>query len=323
MAKTWTGKDRYNDSIDYLKSFNQALGAHVDRTIRAKGTPLNTIGDGISLSGQTMYAMFGDKPVGRAVRALLLCHRAYLGQNWARGTGAQGAGVPASYSLGNGDKLAKDKYLRKAETVARSALGAYVALNPGVTAVADAAELVGNGTSPAHPPYETLTREPNNFPSGQVCFNCVYWWLFKSGFVSLRWILRQGFRLGAENANSLLGDGTAVNLDLEFKAPLIPRGMVINWRGDQPDSEGICHWAVSLGDGNAIGANNSPGGRCQGQDVLVHFVRGGTAFGVFSIDVMNKIYMGEKTMSRTAGKSGCIVATIDPRTVPNRDSGDD
>jgi len=321
LAKNWTGKERYDNSLEYLKTVDVALAAHVDRTIVGSK---EKIGEGISLAGHKMYAMFGNTSVGRAVRALLLCHRAYLGHNWAMGTGNKGAGVPQDYFRADGDRLTKDKYLGKSEAVVRDAIKAYLSATPtpATSTNADAAELVGNGNSPAHPPYETLTREPTNFPSGQVCFNCVYWWLYKSGFVSLRWILRDGFKLGAENANQLLGDGTTLQLDSEFRAPAIPRGMVINWRGDQPDSRDICHWAVSLGNGNAIGANNSPGGRFNGKDVIVTFVSGGTAFGVFDINVMNKIYMGDKTYSTSAKKSGCVVATVDPSTVPDRNSGD-
>ena len=318
MAKNWTGQQRYTDTLNYLTSVDVTLAGHVDQTVVG---PKNTIGNGLSLAGHKMYAMFGDKAVGRAVRTLLLCHRAYLGLNWAKGTGAGGAGVPADYRSPNGDTLTKDKYLGKPEATVREAIRAYVSLTPATSAVADAAELVGNGTSPQPPPYETLTRDPTNFPSGQVCFNCVYWWLFKSGFVSFRWILRNGFALGAENANRLLGNGTTIARNPDGSVPPIPRGLVINWRGDQPDSEGICHWAVSLGDGNAIGANNSPGGRLNGADVMVNFVSGGSAFGVFSIRQMWDVYQGDKTMSRSAGRPGCIVATIDPSTVPNRNTG--
>ncbi len=318
MSKNWTGQQRYDDTLAYLKSVNMQLGMHVDQKIVG---PKVNVGNTLSLAGHKMYAMFGDIAVGRAVRALMLCHRAYLGTNWAKGTGNKGAGVAASYVNINGDKLTKDKYLGKSEAVVRQAIEAYVAQTPAITAVADAAELVGNGTSPAPPPYETLTRESINFPSGQVCFNCVYWWLFKSGFVSFRWILRNGFSLGAENANQLLGDGNVLTRGPDGSIPHINRGMIINWRGNQIDSQDICHWAVSLGNGNAIGANNSPGGRLNGKDVFVNFIDGGSAFGVFSIREMWDVYSGDKTMSTMAGKPGCTVAAIDPSQVPNRDTG--
>src|SRR5262249_29294677 len=126
---------------------------------------------------------------------------------------------------------------------------------------------------------------------------------------------------GAENANELLGMGTTLTLNKEGEPPKIKRGLIINWRGSEPDTAGICHWAVSLGDGNAIGANNSAGGRLNGEDVLVRFVSGGSAFGVFPIKTMCDIYRGDKTYSPSKKKTTGIVATIDPATVPNRNIG--
>jgi hypothetical protein len=99
--------------------------------------------------------------------------------------------------------------------------------------------------------------------------------------------------------------------------------MIINWRGDQDDTDKICHWAVSLGDGTAVGVHNSPGGMVGGKLVEVKFKgTGNFMFGIFEINVMNKIYMGNSTFSQLAQRSGCIIATIDPAGVPHRNDGD-
>jgi len=329
LSKNWTNQQRYADTKTYLATVDANLPQHVEATL-----PITTDAAGalLSLQGNKMYAMFGNSTVGRAVRALKLCHLAYLGLNWARQTGAP-AGVPADRNSPNGGQLTADTYLNKTEAVVRDAIKAYLALHPHRSAVADAAELVGNGSGAISPPFEKLTRAQNPFPSGQVCFNCVYWWLFKSGFVSLRWILHKGMALGAENANTFLGDGVALDRDEDGGVPDIERGMVINWRGTQPDTKNICHWAVSLGDGFAIGANNSLAGRlADGQDVDVHFRDGmhgalrtlhfpDSQFGIFSIDDMWKLYAGQKTFSDSARTTGCIVAVIDPANIPHRDTG--
>lgn len=326
VSDKWTPQERYADTKRYLEQVDAGLAAHVHQTL-----PISTATAGaqLSLAGNPRYAMFGNSAVGRAVRALRLCHLTYLGPNWARQTGGA-LGIANNLNSPNGAQLTMDFYLSKAEAVVREAIMAYVALNPGLASVADAAELVGNGGQ-VNPPFEKMTRAQNPFPSGQVCFNCVYWWLFKSGFVSLRWILHKGMALGAENANTFLGDGAAVTLNHDGSVPPIPRGTVLNWRGNQVDTRAICHWAVSLGDGYAVGANNTLAGKVGAQDIDVRFrFRGAertlqhddSKFGTFLIEDMCRVYAGVKTHSNTAGHSGYVLTAIDPVHIPNRNTGE-
>lgn len=332
MSDKWTPQERYADTKRYLEQVDAGLAAHVHKTLPIR---TDTAGGQLSLAGNPRYAMFGNTTVGRAVRALRLCHLTYLGTNWARQTGGA-LGIPNNLNSANGAQLTMDFYLSKSETVVREAIMAFVALSPGLASVADAAELVGNGSN-INPPFEKMTRAQNPFPSGQVCFNCVYWWLFKSGFVSLRWILHKGMALGAENANAFLGDGTPVTLNGDGSVPLIPRGAVLNWRGDQADTRDICHWAVSLGDGYAAGANNTLAGKIKGatkaedQDVDVRFRFHGeertmqhddSKFGVFRIEDMCRVYAGVKSQSNRTGRSGYVLTAIDPLHIPNRNTGD-
>ncbi len=326
MSSNWNGRQRYDDTLDYLDSVSAELANHVNQQL--VGANKTTVGTALSLAGHKMYAVFGSKPVGRAVRALMLCHRAYFGTNWAKQTGAKGAGIAADYNAPGGATVTKDAYLNKAEAVVQGAIRTYLATTPGTAALASAAELVQNGATGIIPRFETMTRSTRPFPSGQVCFNCVYWWLFVSGFVSLRWILRNGLSLGAENSNALLGLGTTL-ARAGTGLPDIPRGMIVNWRGSQEDTADICHWAVSLGDGYAIGANNTLKGisdRSVDPDpkrplIDVDFRSGGSPFGVFSIADMWNVYDGDKTFSNKAGRAGCVVAMIDPSTIPNRNTG--
>lgn len=332
MSSSWTPQERYADTKRYLEQVDAGLASHVHQTL-----PISTAaaGTALSLAGNPRYAVFGNSTVGRAVRALRLCHLAYLGSNWARKTGGA-LGVPANLNSPDGATLTMDAYLSKSEAVVREAIMAYVALTPGLASVADAAELVGNG-SPINPPFEKMTRAQNPFPSGQVCFNCVYWWLFKSGFVSLRWILKKGMALGAENANTFLGNGVPIALNHDGSVPAIPRGTILNWRGTQQDTKDICHWAVSLGDGYAAGANNTLAGKIKGatkaddQDVDVRFRYQGaertlqhadSQFGTFRIEDMCKVYSGVKTISNATQTSGFVLTAVDPIHIPNRNTGD-
>lgn len=332
MSDSWTPQERYADTKRYLDSVDAGLAGHVHNTLPISTTAAGTA---LSLAGNPRYAVFGNSTVGRAVRALRLCHLTYLGSNWARKTGGA-LGVPANLNSADGAKTTMDFYLSKSEAVVREAIMAYVALAPGLASVADAAELVGNG-SPINPPFEKMTRAQNPFPSGQVCFNCVYWWLFKSGFVSLRWILKKGMALGAENANTFLGNGTQIVLNHDGSVPAIPRGTVLNWRGSQQDTVDICHWAVSLGDGYAAGANNTLAGKIKGatkaedEDFDVRFRYQGaertlqhadSQFGTFNIEDMCKVYSGVKTTSNATQTSGYILTAVDPMHIPNRNTGD-
>ncbi|MGB6691577.1 MAG: hypothetical protein WBE76_27385 [Terracidiphilus sp.] len=332
MSDKWTPQERYADTKRYLEGVDAGLASHVHKTL-----PISTVtaGTQLSLAGNPRYAMFGSSAVGRAVRALRLCHLTYLGTNWARQTGGAD-GIANNLNSQNGATLTMDFYLSKSEAVVREAIMAFVALNPGLATVADAAELVGNGSN-INPPFEKMTRAQNPFPSGQVCFNCVYWWLFKSGYVSLRWILHKGMALGAENANRFLGDGTPVTLNHDGSVPNIPRGTVLNWRGTQQDTRDICHWAVSLGDGFAVGANNTLAGKIKGatkaedQDIDVRFRYQGhertmqhddSKFGTFRIEDMCRVYAGVKSQSNSTGLSGYVLTAVNPINIPNRNLGE-
>ncbi len=332
MSDKWTPQERYADTKRYLEQVNGGLAAAVHRDL-----PISTVAAGtqISLAGNPRHAVLGNSAAGRAVRALRLCHLTYLGQNWARKTGGTD-GVATDRTSADSARLTMDFYLSKSEATVREAIMAYVASTPGLPSLADAAQLVGGG-GPVNPPFEKMTRAQNPFASGQVCFDCVYWWLFKSGFVSLRWILRRGMALGAQNANRYLGAGTPVVLNRDGSVPPIARGTIVNWHGDQQDTKDICHWAVALGDGYAVGANNTLAGKIKGAngapdiDIDVRFRHGGgertmqhedSKFGTFRIEDMCKVYSGVKTRSDAGGRSGYLLNAILPVNIPDRDRGE-
>src|SRR4051794_32291801 len=127
MSKDWSDQTRYADTKRYLETVDAELANHVHQTL-----PCSTqaAGAALSLKGNKLYALAGNSSVGRAVRALLLCHKAYLGANWSKGTGNLGAGIPANLKHATGPQLTMDTYLGKSEAAVRLAIQSYVALNP-------------------------------------------------------------------------------------------------------------------------------------------------------------------------------------------------
>ncbi|MBC5766451.1 hypothetical protein [Ramlibacter albus] len=314
-----TDQQRYDQTIAYIRGLNDALATHVDTTVRGVKSQ---IGADLSLTGYKRYAVFGNTNTGHAVRALMLCQRAYFGDHWARMKGAPGVSVPVNW-MGNPVQsriTTKNAYLHKSTAVVNEAVLSYtVPATPATATLADTAERVGKG-GPTVPPMELMARS-NPVPPMGICYDGVYWWLYKAGFVSLRWLLRHGMRIDALNANAICGDGVELQLNDDGSCPNVPRGMIVNFRGSEPGSENTCHWTVSLGNGWLIGVNNTGGGVVDGQQFNVNFRTGGGLFGTFPLRDMWHLYTGEITRSHTTHRTGVRVAMIDPSTIPNRDSG--
>jgi hypothetical protein len=318
-----TDQDRYDQSLAYIRALNDALATHVDSTVQGSKAQ---IGADLSLTGYKTYAVFGKKSVGHAVRALMLCQRAYLGNHWSRMKGAPGVAVPFDWTLGNATASrlkTKNFYLNKSTDVIDEAILSYTlpTATPAAATLADTAERVRAG-GPALVPIELMSRGNAVSPMA-ICYDGVYWWLYKAGFVSLRWLLRRGMRMDAHNANEICGDGIELQRGMDGSYPQPARGMIINFRGSEVDTEKTCHWTVSLGNGMLIGVNNTGGSVVNGEQFNVRFVTGNGLFGTFSLEDMWHMYTGEITRSRSAGRTGVRVAMINPSTVPNRDTGAD
>lgn len=169
-------------------------------------------------------------------------------------------------------------------------------------------------------PVQTFSRASNPYPKMSICYDGVYYWLFKAGFVSLRCLFRDGLVIDAMTANTILGNGMSLTRNSNATVPAIAR-MLINFRGNQNDTKNTCHWVVSLGNGNAIGVNNGGGGTVDGKTVNIDFASGSGSYGVFKLQQVWDVYTGVMTHSKTSGKSGCTVAVIDPSAIPNRITG--
>jgi hypothetical protein len=123
--------------------------------------------------------------------------------------------------------------------------------------------------------FYLLTRDVKNLGSNPICFSAVRLWLFKAGFVSIRWLASDGFDLNAYSANRMLGDGQVVSLD---QLNNIPIGHIFNFHAAA--SKPTCHWGLSLGHGQAVAANTTAQFL---QSPRVNFTRGNSVYGEFPL----------------------------------------
>lgn len=325
MAKTWTQDERLLKTLDYLTTFNGGLAAHASSLlVTLPDDQLGNLLNVLSLEGNKLYAMFGSTTKGMAVRALLLLQRAYFFKDtWSVGNGGVKFSWGTNEDPAQSAAACKNAWINKTEGQVRAALASFIeTTTPATEAVIEAAFRIKTGIINNPPPWEKLSRSMSDFPGGRVCFDGLCWWLFKAGFVSLRWMAKEKGRMVAQNANEILGWGHNV-LDVgRQETPTwdpprvretlrqIPRGRLINWRGKGPNA-GVCHWAFTLGNGDAVGVNNSSAAAGPNKTLVnTVFRQGGTEWGVFDIESMCTVYNG-----KLEGK-GFVVATIHPHDIP-------
>jgi hypothetical protein len=123
--------------------------------------------------------------------------------------------------------------------------------------------------------FYLLTREGKNLGANPICFAAVRLWLFKAGFVSIRWLASDGFDLTANTANQMLGDGQVVALN---RLNDIPAGHIFNFHA--APSKPTCHWGLSLGNGQAVAANTTAQFL---KSPPVKFSRGNSFYGEFPL----------------------------------------
>jgi hypothetical protein len=317
MAKDWTKDERLTKAYDYLAGVDQGLKTHVEQRIAGIVDPLKVeaIKDSLSLQGNKLYAMFGSSDKGLALRALLLCQRAYLfGDTWSLGNGGA---FPWAYMGDHAQSTAmcRNHWINKTENQLRQALLAYLpTANPVKEDVLQAAFRIKTGILDQVAPWEKITRTMSDFPGGRVCFDGLCWWLFKAGYVSLRWMAREKGRMVPQNCNDILGWGitqidTTAWDPATYRATIngIQRGLIVNWRG-RGDAHAVCHWAMTLGGGKAVGVNNTKEER--GGVKTVFDPGGGTPYGIFTIESMCTVY--------NAKLGGFILATTDPFNIPTK-----
>lgn len=253
--------DRFNDSITYLEGVNRALADDVRLKL---STRVEETGKDLSLGGFG-YHFSGTADQHSAVRALLLCQKAYLTPPYYGGfwTGVFGKDTT------------KRHYNGKTELAVQEAIKCYMPKNnPTLQDLVDAANTV-NQTSGGLDFY-TLTRSVTNLGDNPICFSAVRMWLFKAGFVSLRWYASAGFNLIASTANNILGDGKTVEF---VKMKDIPAGHIFNFHAAK--SKQTCHWGLCIGNGLAIAANTTQQFL---QSDRVEFISGNSFYGKFRLE---------------------------------------
>jgi hypothetical protein len=316
MART--DLERFDDTRAYLAGIDNGLAQDVDLRVQSSAMSKGEIGRALSLEGiwSKGHLYRGQH---RALRALMLCQTLYLQPPWARkevfARGAQNqdgsydtvGGQYQPYFLAWKLDVPTSVVRNLSEDTIAEMVRCYVTRpNARPDDLAQVAE--GNVVEGAEPDYRTARRDgPSEFGNMCVCYDAVRAWLFKAGFVSMRWLTHEGPSLIARTANAMLGDGVVV---AEDRVEHIPRGWIFNFHGGNAqgrDNKDVCHWGVSLGNGIGAATNTT---EAEG-DKRVNFIRGAgpARYGVFrlkqSYEVCKVKYGGD-----------AVIRQIDPLTVP-------
>ncbi len=318
MART--DLERYNETYEYLRSVNTVLAQDVDQMVAANAMDKGALGGALSLKGIWKKGHV-NRGQHKALRALMLCQTFYLQPPWARqeefirgdspnpdGSFPTVGGQYKPYYLEWKLDVPTASIRNKSESAIKELISCYATIptaTPG-----DLADIAGGKVIEGESAdYRTLSRTgPSRFGNMCVCYDAVRLWLFKAGFVSMKWLTHEGPSLIARTANQMLGEGVVVPPE---KLESIPRGWVFNFHGGDVQgrsNKDVCHWGVSLGHGIGAATNTSDGEK--GKTVVFKRGAGPARFGVFelreSYDVCNLKYPGT-----------AVIRQIDPRTIPN------
>lgn len=254
--------DRYHNTMRYLTTYFPTLAVEVDGLLNGNITD-DAAGALISLDGAHVG---GSDDKRRAVRALMLCQRAYL--NGPYSVGANGA----AFLYNNSPRAAISAYRVSFESTVRQAIACYLSIPAVREDLATAGESLRSPQGALT--WETLRRDTSPFPAMPVCFDALKMLLFKAGFVSIRWLARTGPTMSAQTVNGILGLGVVV---LPAALATMPRGYMFNFHraGDMA----VCHWGISLGNGVGAAANTQE--NWPGAPAPVAFRRGSSHYGTF------------------------------------------
>lgn len=299
MART--DQERFNESILYLSGVDVQLADDVNHKITNKALA----GQQISLGGAG-YWHSGTPEQHQAVRAFLLCVIAYLRAPHAHQINIDQAGL---------DRL-RNSFRSKSVQQVNQEILCFVRKNG-----ASLADLASASTRICHPTgtVDVLarTRTDDNVGAGPVCYNGVKTWLFAAGFVSKRWLAKEGQQLDGNCANRYLGDGVELQPDGWDNIPL---GYM--WNIHKKGDKTTCHWGVSLGDNNAVACNNTDGSpNPEGGVYMLQYETGtNSAYGKFKFTDICKVcnwnfkYQGVDGKNDPSGYN-IVVRQIDPRAV--------
>lgn len=304
-----------------MAGLSSKLALEVDQAISENDLKKGTLGQKISLKGiWSKGHLYRSQHV--ALRALMLCQAIFLNPPWARkakykrtpdghgGYQSERDGYAPFYT--GGELKAHSSVVRNmSEGDIKKRILCYIPVG-GVSGddIAKAAEMaVGQGTID----YTNLTRDSELLFQNAICFDAVSLWLFKSGFVSIRWLTREGPSLQADTANDMLGDGKVITVD---ELDRMPRGMLFNFHGGKSgsrDNRDVCHWGVSLGGGMGAAANTTAKETTlDGRTIQVTFTPGSSLYGIFR---MRESYEVCKLKYGKERKLDTVIRQIDPSLV--------
>jgi hypothetical protein len=252
MAKTEA--TRLQETLTYITAVNAGLSQDLAQLLNSSansGKVMDDVSKAISLSGKTPW-FGGDRANNTdtqrdALRALLLCQRAYFTSLWSPNT------LPATpFILGNTwPKVTLDHWRFRPEHEICEGIRMF-AVVPNIPdqALADAAAVRSDIADSVY----VAKRNSASPPVGNSCFDQVSHWLLAAGFVSLRWIMK--FKPAGFNY-APFGPGV-VRIRSTDAMPVGPirvaRGMIVRMYTDRRPGG---HFMVSDGDGWGWGFNNS------------------------------------------------------------------
>ena len=266
MART--DLKRYTETRNYLNSVNSGLAQHVDQQVSTMDK--SQLGALLSLKGIWSKGHL-YKSQHEAMRALMLCQAVYLQWPWARKSvqdsklvtvdGKQSREITGShydqYALAWQTDVPTSIVRNLSENQLKERILAYVPQLPATRADLARAAKCTDGLEEGSIDYRDCSRaSPCRFQHA-ICYDAVKQFLFKAGFISIRWLTHDGPSLESHTANALLGNGR-----IATKAELgtVGEGYIFNFHGDNVlgrDNKDVCHWGVTLGGGLGAGTNTT------------------------------------------------------------------
>ena len=253
---------KLNNGIDYIKqNVSLSLANHVTTLIRGHELKLSrdlATGPGWEDCFLPTSSIGNRYAQQHALTALLLCQYVFLSDLWPRMRGTAST-LQSINHLSLNWKIKSYRFWRnKIELHIRDALKMFVATTNNSDYFANAAQR----WRPSCPSVDELLRTTarENFsgnPPSSTCYQAVMLWLFKSGLVSLPWLLKYRVANTELALTDAFGRGTIIwsgNFGSSDRLPPVPRGHIVHIFEHQSAWNG--HWMVSLGDGRAVGVNN-------------------------------------------------------------------
>jgi hypothetical protein len=303
------------------------LANEIDHLVRVNAMSKGDLGRSLSLRGIWSNGHL-YRSQHNAMRALMLCQAVYLQWPWARQqegireaikspegkvtgyaiTGYNFVPFPCAWQTDVSTAVVRNM----SEKSIKERILCYLP-RPAASAddLATAAACV-EGIELGSIDYRNYTRNDKCRFQTSICYDGVKQFLFKAGFLSIRWLTREGPSLLAHTANDMLGNGIVIP---KSQLDLIPAGWIFNFHGGNfggRENKDVCHWGVSLGGGIGAGTNTTPAEKGK----KVNFIAGAGigAWGKFRLseayDVCELKYRGDK---------GCdtVIRKIDPTTIGN------